>query len=281
MRFILVFFICISILDAGEIPVIRFNDSVTWKQVFDDGFRPKHFEGLERDTCICQNQSFWVQFKNRDLKFKIENGRIDFSFSFGDFLTLIWHQGIEAITLEEGKIRADEFRKVFDGYIIQEMKMPTLIDPSGLVDANNDENNIKARVGKCLIWYGFDNSFGTKKPIIPHFYIAWNFPGMPDTKLKDFGDVVRPPKGYEWYSLDPKVNTPDPAAAVSSSSDSGIKELPQKSPTRSKEGRKRNLPESQTIAGQNTLWGWWAGLFAVVTAVVVWISKKLMNRSRR
>jgi hypothetical protein len=281
MKLILLGWICIQTLNAEENPVLRFNDVVNWKEIFDSGFRPKHLEGLERNTCVCHDQSFWVQFKDRETRFKLEKGSIEFAFSYGDFLQMIWHQGVEAITLEEGKMRAAEFRKVFDGYIVQEMTMPPLIDPSGLVDANNDENNIKARVGQYRISYGFDNSFGTKKPIIPHFYITWSFPGKPDTKSKDVGDVVRPPKGYEWYSLDPKVNTPDPVVALSSSFDLGTKEVPQGSPTRSKEGRKRNLPESQKIAGQNTLWGWWVGLFAVVTAVVVWISKKLMTRSKR
>jgi hypothetical protein len=281
MRLIFLFLLLPSILDAGDIPVLRFDDAVSWKQIFDFGFRPKHNDGLEDHMCICPNQSFWVQFKNRDQKFKIENGRVAFTFSDGDFLEMVWHQGTEAITLEEGKLRAGEFRKVFDGYIVKEITMPPLIDPSGLVDAGNAENNIEARIGEYVIWYGFDNSFGTKKPIIPHFYITWSFPGMPDTKPKDVRDVVRPPKGYEWYSLDPKVNTPDSMAALSSSSDSGTKELPQNSPTRSRDGKRRNLLESQKIAVQNTHWGWWVSLFAVVTAVVVWISMKLMNRSKR
>ena len=199
-----------QVVFASEIPTLRFDDRITWKQIFDSGFRPKHLEGLERNTCVSQNQSFWLQFQDREPKFKLNSGSVDFNFSYDDFLQMIWHQGAEAITLEEGKHRADEFRKVFDGYIIQEITMPPLIDPSGLVDAGNDENNVKVRVGEYLIWYGFDNSMGKVKPIIPHFYIAWNFPGMPDVRLKDARDVVRPPKGYEWYSLDPKVNTPDP-----------------------------------------------------------------------
>ena len=148
MRTLLIGLLLRSFLLAAEIPTLRFEDRVTWKQVFDFGFRPKHLEGLERNTCVCLNQSFWVQFKDRDLRFKVENGRVSFSFLYDDFLSMVWHQGGEAITLDEGKRRADEFRKVFDGYIIQEMSMPRLIDPSGLVDAGNDENDIKARVGE-------------------------------------------------------------------------------------------------------------------------------------
>jgi hypothetical protein len=86
-----------------------------------------------------------------------------------------------------------------------------LIDPSGLVDANNDENNIKARVGKYLIWYGFDNSMGKVTPIIPHFYIPYNFPGRPDGPPRNTRVPIRPPAGYEWYNLDSKISTPDPS----------------------------------------------------------------------
>jgi hypothetical protein len=281
MRMMFVILLVVSRLHASEIPTLHFNNSITWKQIFDFGFKPKHFEGLERDTCICKNQSFWVKFKEREVKFKVEKGNINFTFIHDDFLTLIWHQGVEAITLKEGEMRANEFRKVFNGYIVKEITMPRLIDPSGLVDANHAENNIEARIGEYVIWYGFDNSFGTEKPIIPHFYVAWSFPGKPDVKLKDVDDIVRPPKGYEWYSLDPNVNTPDLGVALSSSSDSETKELPQKSPAIPRQERRRNLPESKTIAGQNTPWGWWVGLFGVVTAVVVWFIRKLMNHPKR
>ena len=281
MKRILVALLYCQILNAADIPVLQFDDSVTWKQIFDFGFRPKHLEGLERNTCVCENQSFWVQFKGRERKFKLEKGSIDFNFFYDDFLALVWHQGIEAITLKEGKIRADEFRKVFDGYIVKEIIMPRLIDPSGLVDANNAENNIEARIGEYVIWYGFDNSFGTVKPIIPHFYIAWSFPGRPDVKLKDFDDVVRPPKGYEWYSLDPKINTPDPERTSSHSPEPKTKELTQNSPSVSRKERRPNLPEPQKINIQTTHWGWWVGLLTILMAVVGWIVKKLINRSSR
>ena len=194
-----------------EVPTLRFDKGgVTWRQILDSGFRPKHLPGLERNTCVCYDQELLLQFKDREPKFKLDKGRINFGFFYDDFLQMVWHQGADPITLEEGKRRAADFKRVFDGYIIQEITMPRLIDPSGLVDAGNGENNVKVRVGEYLIWYGFDNSMRKDKPIIPHFYITWNFPGRPSPRLKDSGDVVRPPKGYEWYSLDPKVSTPDP-----------------------------------------------------------------------
>lgn len=242
-------------------PTLHFDDRVTWKQIFDSGFRPKHLKGLESHKCVCNKQDFFLQFKNRNQKFKLGIGTIDFGFFYDDFLQMIWHQGADPITLEEGKLQADEFRNLFNGYIVQEITMPRLIDPSGLVDAGNDEKNVKARVGEYLIWYGFDNSMGKTKPIIPHFYIVWNFPGRPDVRLKDARDVVRPPKGYEWYSLDPKVNTPDPSSVSAISTEPEIKDPEKNAPP---------LPNIEVTHTKNevfvTLWtrlGWIAGLLLV------------------
>lgn len=271
MRIILLVLIFSRILSAAELPTLRFDDQVTWKQIFDFGFRPKHLEGLERTTCVCLEQSFWLQFRD-DRKFKLESGRLAFAFSYDDFLQMVWHQGAEPITLAEGKNRADAFRQVFDGYIIQEITMPTLIDPSGLVDAGNDENNVKARVGEYLIWYGFDNSLGKDKPIIPHFYISWGFPGMPDVRRKDSGDVVRPPKGYEWYSLDPKVSTPDPGSTPETLPTPEVKVPENESSALPKIEAKNVQPEKPKAIKDDSRWQWWlvSILGFIIAAVLVW-----------
>jgi hypothetical protein len=265
-----IFFILlgIQVLSAKEILTLRFDNRVTWQQIFDSGFRPKHLEGLEDHKCICQNQNLWLQFKDRDLKFKLDEGRVQFGFFHDDFLQMVWHQGAEPLTLDEGKHRADEFRKLFDGYIIQEITMPRLIDPSGLVDAGNDENNIKVRVGEYLIWYGFDNSMGKVKPIIPHFYIVWNFPGRPDVRLKDSDDIVRPPKGYEWYSLDPKVNTPDPGSSEEAATNLQPNMFEDKESNLPRADKKSKLPVDTTIVTTNTPWKWWLG-FLIIGIVVL------------
>lgn len=277
MKLILFGLVCSHSLWAAEIPTLRFDDRVTWKQIFDSGFRPKHLEGLERNTCVSQNQSFWVEFKGRESKFKVHNGRVSFSFLYDDFLSMVWHQSTEAITLEEGIRRADEFRKVFDGYIIQEITMPRLIDPSGLVDAGNDDNNVKARVGEYRITYGFDNSMRKDKPIIPHFYITWSFPGMPDSRLKDSGDVVRPPKGYEWYSLDPKVSTPDPGSTPDALPEPEEKVPEKMSLDLPKVESENKPPEKPKAVTDDSRMGWWIiGILSFITAAVLfwrWTSR--------
>lgn len=268
-------------LQAGEVPVLRFDDRVTWKHIFDAGFRPKHYLGLESSKCVIPDQSFLVEFKGREPIFKVEEGRVSFSFYHDDFLSMVWHQGYEAISLEEGRKQADLFHKVFDGYITQEMTMPRLIDPSGLVDAGNDKNNIKAQVGEYLTWYGFDNSMRADKPLIPHFYIAWNFRGMPSYRTKNLRDFVRPPKGYEWYSLDPKVHTPDPVSTSEALPEVEIKARVTDSPDIPgldipKAVVRKKSPENPEAIDEDKKWVVWLVLAGILVAVALYQIRRLI-----
>lgn len=220
MKIFILLLLCLAkTASANEMPTLRFEKDVTWKRIFDSGFRPKYFVGRESEKCLCEDQSFWFQFDDRLPKFKLGNGRLLFEMVVGENINTVWHQGTEAITMKEGQLRAEVFKKMFEGHIIQEMTMPRIIDPSGLVDAGNEQNNIEARIGKYQFIYGFDNSYGKEKPIIPHFYIFLSYPGKPDYRPKPLSYKIKPPEGYEWYSLDPKVNTPDPGGSPKATSE--------------------------------------------------------------
>lgn len=159
--------------------------------------------------------------------------------------------------------------------------MPRLIDPSGSVDAGNDENNVKVQVGEYRIWYGFDNSMGKVKPIIPHFYIVWSFPERPDYRLKDSRDVVRPPKGYEWYSLDPKVSTPDPGTKAESLPLPELEIPNQMRPGLPNLGVEIKLPEkTKVLTGESRLVWWVIGILGSIIAVVLFWRWKLKSTSK-
>ncbi len=287
MKILTMWLVCSQILCAGDIPTLHFNNELTWKQIFDSGFRPKHLPGLERNRCVCYDQEFILQFKDRELKFKLAKGRTAFGFFYDDFLSMVWHQGAEALTLEEGVWQAGEFKRLFDGYIIQEITMPRLIDPSGLVDAGNAENNLKVRVGEYLIWYGFDNSMRKDKPIIPHFYIVWSFPGRPSPRLKASGDVVRPPEGYEWYSLDPKVHTPDPGSDLEPLSELEMElfpnpeiEIPVKeTPVLEADEAEDKSPDKPQDGTDVSRLNWWMiGILGmIIAAVLFWFMRSKSN----
>jgi hypothetical protein len=203
---------------------------------------------------------------------------MEFDFFEDDFLHMIWHQGAKPITLEEGKKKVDEFRRVFDGFITKEMKMPVVIDPRGWVDAGNSENDIHARIGEYLIVYGFDNSHGPDRPIIPHFYVFWNFPGMKRPPSKKLNDPVRPPTGYEWYSLDPKVDTPAPGVKI---------ELAQAVGTKPKDARRISEKTGETKSddpirvNRSIMWTWIVGLFVLLFGAVVWLARKWVKNEWR
>lgn len=157
--------------------------------------------------------------------------------------------------------------------------MPRLIDASGLVDAGNPENNIEARIGEWVVWYGFDNSMGKAKPIIPHFYIALSYPGMPEESPKAKNYRVMPPQGYEWYSLDPKVDTPDPGSipkAVQETVDPGSK------PDEITMESKRSKPPQEEKQEQDrggVAWFWRIGLVAGVVLAALPLKRHFSKSS--
>lgn len=263
-------------IKAEEIPTLRFDDDLTWKQVFDSGFRPKYFDDNQRSACICMDQVFWFQFRNREPKIKLEKGRVKFSFPIEHEIHMLWHQGLDDITMEEGERRVAVFRNMFDGYIVQEMTMPKLIDPSGLVEAGNDENNIKARVGKYLFMYGFDNSFGTSKPIVPHFYISLSYPNKPDYMIKPLDYKIKPPAGYEWYSLVPGVDTPDPGVYPKIAPSTVIKSEPTRQ--RIPKELQAKLPVETPQKSESKSWPWLVGLIGML-ATIIFLLKRYITKA--
>lgn len=263
--------------EVSSAPLLHFREEITWKQVFDSGFRPKYL--IPRGTCECRNQAFVLKFKDRDQEFPLETGRVAFSLGNNDILRMIWHQGREPITMEEGKRRVDSFRVMFDGYIVKEMIMPRLIDPSGLVDAGNSENNIEARIGKWRIWYGFDNSLGKIKPIIPHLYIALHYPGRPEEPLKPLNHVVKPPAGYEWYSLDPKVDTPDPGSSPKAAPQTAEPVSKPEEITAEPERSKAPQAQKQEQDRGGFAWFWRIGLVAGVVLAALLLKRRFSKSS--
>ncbi len=86
---------------------------------------------------------------------------------------------------------------------------------------------------------------------------------MPDAKAKDVTDVVRPPEGYEWYSLDPKVSTPDPGTAAAA-----ITTKPAGTPApRTRQTTKSRLP-GHGEAARGAPFRWWIPLLVVLAGAI-------------
>jgi hypothetical protein len=209
--------LCLSVLPSIADPVITVvpDEGVSWKSIFDAGFRPKHQPGLERRNTLWSGPRFGARVGADGEVFSVGPGRLMIEVQTDASVRMIWHQSSERITFDEGQARADAFRKAFEPYIIQELTMPARMGPGGLVDAGENQHNVKARIGEWLVWYGFDSSFEGERPLVPHFYIAHSSPNRKKVRVATMEDRVQPPPGYEWYSMDPEVDTPDPGTDVS------------------------------------------------------------------
>lgn len=212
-RFLPVAFVLVaglfSSLRAAD-PVLRFPDGLSWKDVFDSGFRPKHLAGLSHTTCVCMDQRFTLEMSQTGKTFFLDTGRLSFRLQSDDTIGVFWHSGWVPISLEEGQRKLQEFRDwIGKENLRNKGRVPPVIDPrSGLVNADS-EYHATAKVGRYVLAYGFAASFRKEAPLIPHLHIAWTREkgqNLPPVRMK----VVEPPAGYEWYSLDPKIDTPEP-----------------------------------------------------------------------
>lgn len=254
----------------GADPVLRFPDGLSWKDVFDSGFRPKHLAGLSHKTCICMDQRFILEMSSTGKAFPLDAGRLTFKLQSDDSIGLFWHAGWTPITLKEGEQRLEAFRDWAGGGLKEKGRVPPVIDPrSGLVNAEN-EFYAAAEFGQYSVTYGFGVSFRKEAPLLPHLYISWR-PAKGQRSLPVRTKVVEPPAGYEWYSLDPAIDTPEP----------GVRR-PAKSPPRvagkagaaaaDAEDRKQGMEatKQQAMAGANALWPWLLALAGVAVAGLVW-----------
>ena len=261
---------------GGAEPVLRFPDGLSWKDVFDSGFRPKHLEGLSRTSCICADQRFTLEMTKTGKTFFVDTGRLFFELQSNDNVAVFWHSGWVPITLEEGERRLQAFREwAGEENLRNKGRVPPVIDPrTNLVNAEN-EDHAKAKIGRYWVTYGFAASFRKEAPLMPHLHIGWTREegeSSPPVRRKE----VEPPTGYEWYSLDPKIDTPSPgvrrpatsqprsADEVMAAADAAMRD--QKSPA---------LKKAVTFG--KTAWPWLVALLVGVLVglgIVVWFRRR-------
>ena len=87
--------------------------------------------------------------------------------------------------------------------------MPPIVDPvSGRIMAVSDQFAV-AEVNGFNVYYGFNSAMSTPPRLLPVFTVVLKG-SMKGPQLPIRRNIVEPPPGYEWYSLDPKIDTPGP-----------------------------------------------------------------------
>jgi hypothetical protein len=187
---------------------LAFPSGLSWKAVFDAGFRPKHVPGLDTVMAECVAQEVLFTFRQQP-GFELDKGRLMFELQSDDSIRIIEHVSRVPISMEEAERRLKAFHALFASELRQKGSVPPLMDKARGGVMALSEFYAMAEDDGYTIHYGFTGSFQPKTPLLPVFMIALRH-NMDAVPLPIRRKVVEPPAGYEWYSLDPKVSTPDP-----------------------------------------------------------------------
>jgi hypothetical protein len=251
-------------------PILRFPDGISWKAAFDAGFRPKHIPGLEKDTTECRNQPLRFELEGSSEPFILDPGRLSIELRPDDSVRLFMHTSHIPISMEEGERRLMTFRRIFDKHLIRKGWMPPVMDERGSV-MTSSEQGAAARIGVYGFTFGFTGTSNKDYPLIPRFQLAWVGTGRENTS-NIRRKIVTPPAGYEWYSMDPKVHTPDPGSDEEAKN---VDPLPEATgrPERRPRGESAESPQpgyAPVEAARPPRWGAWILLALGGLGFVVW-----------
>jgi hypothetical protein len=264
-------FLAFSTVGGSSAPVeLSFPQSLSWKAVFDGGFRPKYIPGLERKKVECVEQEVVFRYHNKP-EFHLDRGRLMFELQSDDSIRVIEHVGRVPVSMEEGAKRMDRFHALFDRELLRRGAVPPQMEEEfGSVKALSDYYAAAENEG-YTIHFGFTSSFQREKPLIPIFMIALRH-RMDIVPLPVRRSAIEPPKGYEWYSLDPKVNTPDSASKTENLDGPEIKNSQPQSPDLPGAGGKSESSENPQSVMDGSRLGRWLGVFGallITTGVVI------------
>jgi len=237
-------------------PVLRFPDGISWKAVFDAGFRPKHIPGLEKDTTECRNQPLRFELEGSSEPFILDPGRLSIELRPDDSVRLFMHISHTPISMEEGEKRLTTFRRIFDGHLIRKGWMPTVMDERGSVMTSSEQFAV-GKIGVHVFTFGFTGTSRKDLPLVARFQLAWVGTGN-ETTSNIRRKIVAPPAGYEWYSMDPKVHTPDPGSEASGESRDDFSAMEEKRERKRRPVRAEAVPSGPAAAISDGS-RWWVG----------------------
>lgn len=208
MNKLFLFLLLTSCLYSEEEKItLKYPEGLTWKGVFDAGFRPKLMGGnLSRTSAEIQDQSYVLQFKDR-LPFYIEKGRLKFELKSDDSLRMIDLAGRKHLTIEEAQKKIDLFHKVFEGYISNRGALPPVTDPKRGAVMRAGQQSASARTDHHDFIMNFRGSYNPDKPYVMSFMIFQRV-FMDKPRLPIRREIVKPPEGYEWFDMTPVSNIP-------------------------------------------------------------------------
>lgn len=257
---------------------LTFPPGITWKQVFDSGFRPKHIPGLETVQAECTGQELVFRFRDKP-GFRLDSGRLMFELQSDNSIRIIEHISRVPISMEEGEKRMENFHCTFSKELKRKGSVPPLMDKERGGVAVLSDYYAAAEDEGYTIHYGFTGSFQPGKPLLPIFMVALRH-NMEAVPLPIRRATVNPPEGYEWYSLDPKVSTPDPGSTPRTLPIPEIKVPENEPPALPKIEAKNVQPTEPKSAMDGSRLRWWLiGILGFIIAAVLGWRRKSKSTS--
>lgn len=159
----------------------------------------------------CRNQPLRFELEGSSEPFILDPGRLSIELMFDDGVRHFMHTSHVPVTMEEGERRLEKFREMFKGHLVRRGSMPPVMEERTGSVITTGEQFAVAKIDHHVFYFGFNASVQKEKPLLPRFQLGWHpSPGEDSPPIRR--KIVAPPAGYEWYSMDPKVHTPDPGS---------------------------------------------------------------------
>lgn len=202
--------------------ILDLRDGVTWKEVFEAGFRPKH---LSDGIHMCRQYDVNITIElDPDNSLNLGKGDIDFSVK-EDGLVLLSFYGRENRSLNEARQKSEAFAKMFGEDLTRRAELDTFVtkhevDYSGRkLDPPEIEKHVDldtatnaAKIGDFSIIYGFSDSYRDDLPLVERLSVALK--SQEAKRAKRLTEKIRPPAGFEHVSLEPTQDAAEPDSEI-------------------------------------------------------------------
>jgi hypothetical protein len=271
MKIFAMTWISLTTILVGDEVRIQFGGEITWKGFFDAGFRPHHvMDGME----FCRQYDVRVAISSEGSPnwLSLNPGTVLFDVGEDDLILGLRIDTSQELSVEEADARLKKFQKIFKKNIKSEN--------TGSIEYSEIDNRYD--YGKCSaradmdpwrIRYSLTPSYqefqypqlprGDWKPFIERLVIVYR------GDLKNFSDrrqkPIAPPAGYEWYSLAPKVSTPNHETEYTGPEDFVTESHPS-TPASVKRSRQKSDQRQDVRMDRN---GWWIGFVLLIVGLAI------------
>lgn len=271
---------------AGGEAIINVDEPLTWKSVFDAGFRPSLVgDGLDK----CRQLNVHVKLKTATGAEVLDLGigDVEFSLRDGHLLHLLAFYGREYRSVIEVEEKSRAFARMFGDNVTRKaeigwFEVTNTVDYGGraidppevdrVVDHKNAINHAKR--GDLSFFYNFRTANNRDRPMVERFSIS-----LKSTEAMTVGRLksrIEPPAGYEHLSLEagsaeavpsPPVE-PKEHATRTSQSPSTVPDQP------ASVSEQTSVTAATDGASRDFSWPWIIGLIIVAVGVFVKVKRK-------